>query len=96
MIWDQRWWQRPGRARLRATDSRGRVSARATVLLFARLKAFTVAIAEASVADASVLSIAKLSVFPFRNLECFVFALVFPLVVCMVRCRAPRLEINYE
>ncbi|KAK3222366.1 hypothetical protein Dsin_009391 [Dipteronia sinensis] len=54
-----RWWRRQGHASLRVTSSRGHVSARAIVLTFAKLRAFLVDTAEASVVVAFALKIAK-------------------------------------
>ncbi|TXG67039.1 hypothetical protein EZV62_008314 [Acer yangbiense] len=47
-----RWWLRQGHANLRVTSSRGHASAKATVLMFAKLRASLMEIAEASVVDA--------------------------------------------
>ncbi|KAK3199028.1 hypothetical protein Dsin_022443 [Dipteronia sinensis] len=47
-----RWWLRQGHASLRVTSSRGHASAKATVLMFAKLRASLMDIAEASVVDA--------------------------------------------
>ncbi|TXG67040.1 hypothetical protein EZV62_008315 [Acer yangbiense] len=47
-----RWWLRQGHASLKVTSSKGHASAKATVLMFAKLRASLMEIAEASVVDA--------------------------------------------
>lgn len=60
LVFEQRWgqwWPKLGRVSRRAIASKAHVWGRVTVLLFAKRRAFTEAIAVASAADASALNI---------------------------------------
>ncbi|TXG56957.1 hypothetical protein EZV62_018270 [Acer yangbiense] len=79
-----RWWRRQGHASLRVISSRGHALAKATVLMFAKLRDSLVDTAEASVVDAFALKNAKTHrlIDVFINLisgplACFIFLYVF-------------------